>query len=42
MIHRVVNKLHIIEVKGRVNVFTEKEYEHLTWWQLVKLKYDLK
>lgn len=42
MIHRIVNKLHIIEIKGRVNVFTEKEYNNLKWFDIVKLKYDLK
>jgi len=41
MKHKIVNKLHCIENNGRVNVYTEKEYQHLTWWQLVKLKYNL-
>jgi hypothetical protein len=31
--------LHSITINGRVHIFTEKEYEHLTWWELVKLKY---
>jgi hypothetical protein len=39
MTHRVVNKLHFIEVKGRVNVYTEREYQHLTWWSKIKNKY---
>jgi hypothetical protein len=41
MEHKIINKLHIITVGKRVNVFTEKEYEYLTWWQMVKLKYNL-
>lgn len=31
--------LHAITINGRVYIYTEKEYEHLTWWELVKLKY---
>jgi len=31
--------LHAITINGRVYIFTEKEYQHLTWWELVKLKY---
>lgn len=38
----MVNKLHIIEVKGRVNVYTEKEYQKLEWWDLIKMKYNLR
>ena len=41
MIHRIVNGLHILESNGFVNVYTEKEYSHLTWWDTVKLKYNL-
>ncbi len=33
------NGLHCIHIGERVHVYTEKEYEHLTWWELVKLKY---
>ena len=39
MEHLIVNKLHFIHIGKRVNVYTEKEYQHLTWWQLIKLKY---
>jgi len=39
MKHLVVNNLHYIHVGKRVHVFTEKEYFHLKWWELVKLKY---
>ena len=39
MTHKIVNGLHILDVKGHIYVYTEKEYEHLTWWELVKLKY---
>ena len=40
MTHRIVNKLHIIDNKGRINVYTEKEYLALEWWDYVKLKYN--
>lgn len=40
MIHKISETgLHIITVGKTVNVYTEKEYQHLTWWELVKLKY---
>lgn len=42
MTHRIVNKLHYIEVKGRVNVYTEKEYQQLEWWDLINMKYNLR
>lgn len=43
MIHKVLKTgLHCItNSKGRVYVFTEKEYEHLNWWQLVKIRYEI-
>lgn len=41
MIHKILpTGLHILEVRGRVSVYTEKEYQHLSWWNLVKLKYN--
>lgn len=41
MTHRIVNDLHIIDNKGTINVYTEKEYQQLQWWNKVKLKYNL-
>jgi len=41
MKHRIVNGLHVIEVGGRINVYTEEEYTHLTWWNKVKIKFNL-
>ena len=29
----------LIDNKGHVSVYTEKEYAHLSWWQKKKLKY---
>lgn len=31
--------LHSIIINGRVYIYTEKEYQHLTWWDIVKLRY---
>jgi hypothetical protein len=31
----------ITNSKGRVYVFTEKEYQHMNWWQSVKLRYEI-
>ena len=44
MTHKILaTGLHcIINSKGRVYVFTEDEYQHLSWWQSVLIKYDLK
>jgi len=44
MTHKILQTgLHtIIDKKGRVHVYTEQEYTHLTWWDRVKLKYNLK
>lgn len=40
MEHKILpTGLHCITVKGKVYVYTESEYEHLTWWQMVKLRY---
>jgi hypothetical protein len=40
MIHKILpTGLHSITIGKRVHIYTEKEYQHLTWWQLVKLKY---
>ena len=41
MIHKIVNGLHILESNGFIEVYTEEEYNHLTWWDKVKLKYNL-
>lgn len=39
--HRVLpTGLHcLIDDKGRVEVYTEKEYEHLSWWDHQRIKY---
>ncbi len=44
MQHKILQTgLHaIIDKKGRVHVYTEKEYTHLTWWGRIKMKYNLK
>lgn len=35
--HKIVNNLHIItDKKGHVNVYTEEEYQQLSWWNKVK------
>jgi hypothetical protein len=40
IIHIVLgNGLHCIHVGERVNVYTEEEYQELTWWKKVKMKY---
>ena len=31
--------LHSITIGKRVHIYTEKEYQNLTWWELIKLKY---
>ena len=40
MEHRIVNGLHIVETKGRIEVYTEKEYRDLeiqsSWWKRAK------
>ena len=40
MKHRIVNKLHIVETEGHINVYTEEEYTtletHKSWWSRVK------
>ena len=41
MKHRIVNGLHIIEYNGHIHVYTEREYAHIGWWQLVLIKYNL-
>ena len=44
MQHKILQTgLHtIIDNKGRVHVYTEEEYTHLTWWEKTKIKYNLK
>ena len=39
--HKILSTgLHcLIDKKGHVSVYTEKEYAHLSWWQKQKLKY---
>jgi hypothetical protein len=43
MKHKVLSTgLHCItNSKGRVYVFTEKEYQHMSWWQSVRLRYEI-
>jgi hypothetical protein len=42
MTHKVLaSGLHAIIINGRVEIYTEKEYQHLSWWSKVKLKYNL-
>ncbi len=40
MKHRIVNKLHIVENEGHINVYTEQEYTTLeiqnSWWSRAK------
>ena len=41
MRHKILQSgLHAIIVNGRVNIYTEEEYQHLNWWSRVKLKYN--
>jgi hypothetical protein len=41
MTHKILpTGLHALEVGGRVHIYTEKEYQHLSWWNLIKLKYN--
>jgi len=44
MIHKVLpTGLHsLIDNRGRVHIYTEEEYTHMTWWEKVKLKYNLR
>jgi len=44
MQHKVLSTgLHtILDDKGRVHVFTESEYTHLSWWKQIKIKFNLK
>lgn len=40
LIHIVLgNGLHCIHIEERVHVYTEEEYQQLTWWDKVKMKY---
>ncbi len=43
MIHKVLpTGLHsLIDNKGRVYIYTEKEYTHMSWWKKVKINYNL-
>lgn len=43
MIHKVLpTGLHsLIDNRGRVHIYTEEEYTHMSWWEKVKLKYNL-
>lgn len=29
----------VIRKSGRVDIYTEAEWQHLSWWELVKLKH---
>lgn len=44
MKHKVLpTGLHsLIDNRGRVHIYTEKEYTHMSWWKKVKLKYNLR
>lgn len=44
MIHKVLpTGLHtIIDETGRVYVYTEEEYTHMSWWKKVKSKLKIK
>ena len=39
--HKILSTgLHcLIDNKGHVSVYTEKEYAHLSWWKRMKSKY---
>jgi hypothetical protein len=42
MEHKILpSGLHAIIVNGRINIYTEEEYQHLSWWAMIKLKYNL-
>jgi hypothetical protein len=44
MTHKVLpTQIHTITNKrGVIKVYTEKEYQHLTWWELVKHEHNIK
>jgi len=31
--------LHAITINDRVHIYTEQEYQHLSWWKIVKMRY---
>ena len=31
--------LHAITINDRVHIYTEEEYQHLSWWKIVKMRY---
>jgi hypothetical protein len=33
---------HDNQQEGVIKVYTEKEYQHLTWWELVKHEHNIK
>lgn len=39
--HRILpSGLHaVIRESGRVDIYTEAEWNHLSWWDVMKLKY---
>lgn len=44
--HIVLGELHMFHYKKqdgtiRIEVLTEEEYSHLSWWKKTKLKYNL-
>lgn len=43
MTHKILpSGLHAItDSKGRIHIYTEQEYQHITWWLKVKIKYNL-
>lgn len=42
MEHKILpSGLHALIINNKVNIYTEEEYQHLNWWSIVKLKYNL-
>lgn len=42
MTHKILpTGLHAITRNGIVEIYTENEYSQLSWWQAIKIKYDL-
>jgi hypothetical protein len=41
MTHKILpTGLHAIIRNGNVEIYTEKEYQHLEWWTKIRLKYN--
>ena len=42
MKHKILpSGLHAITINNKVHIYTEEEWQHFNWWNLVKLKYNL-